>query len=348
MGANQAVLVRNMEARARMPKALASAIVLTVEEAKGLEFDDVCLYDFFSDSSADADAWAVLNTLSGAGHGKEKAFDASAHSLLCEELKALYVGITRARKRCFVFDRDEARRQPAFDYFGKFAKVAEDGTEQELNATATAAGKTTEADWVRRGKNFVDNKLWAHAERAYLKGGASGVPEAFHAGGMRLASSAMGSKQAKVEKFKRAAIAFLKSATLRAPGKVGDRELFRAAKSFCVAATAADSGDAKAKLLGEAGLVLDEGLRKPWEAACCFAHAGAAATRGAAKVYWAKALRAYDGADLGPRDVGVAANLAKLAGGQTGGALVESVTAPLTMTQHGWDKLYAEYKESGE
>ena len=79
-----------------------------------------------------------------------------------------------------------------------------------------------------------------------------------------------------------------------------------------------------------------------------FAHAGAAATRGAAKVYWAKALRAYDGADLGPRDVGVAANLAKLAGGQTGGALVESVTAPLTMTQHGWDKLYAEYKESGE
>ena len=61
-----------------------------------------------------------------------------------------------------------------------------------------------------------------------------------------------------------------------------------------------------------------------------------------------KALRAYDGADLGPRDVGVAANLAKLAGGQTGGALVESVTAPLTMTQHGWDKLYAEYKESGE
>ena len=56
----------------------------------------------------------------------------------------------------------------------------------------------------------------------------------------------------------------------------------------------------------------------------------------------------HDGADLGPRDVGVAANLAKLAGGQTGGALVESVTAPLTMTQHGWDKLYAEYKESGE
>ena len=24
------------------------------------------------------------------------------------------------------------------------------------------------------------------------------------------------------------------------------------------------------------------------------------------------------------------------------------LTAPLTMTQHGWDKLYAEYKESGE
>lgn len=47
--AHQVVIVRSKEARRRLPKAL-STIVLTVFEAKGLEFDDVLLYNFFSDS----------------------------------------------------------------------------------------------------------------------------------------------------------------------------------------------------------------------------------------------------------------------------------------------------------
>ena len=49
-GANQAILVRNQKARICLPKALTSAIVLTIFESKGLEFDDVLLYNFFTDS----------------------------------------------------------------------------------------------------------------------------------------------------------------------------------------------------------------------------------------------------------------------------------------------------------
>lgn len=49
-GAHQAVIVRSKEARETLPISLQSAIVLTVYEAKGLEFDDVLLYNFFSDS----------------------------------------------------------------------------------------------------------------------------------------------------------------------------------------------------------------------------------------------------------------------------------------------------------
>ena len=30
--------------------------------------------------------------------------------MLCEELKSLYVALTRSRKRCFVFDHSEVRR----------------------------------------------------------------------------------------------------------------------------------------------------------------------------------------------------------------------------------------------
>ena len=49
-GAHQAVIVRSKEAIKTLPKSLRYAIVLTVYEAKGLEFDDVLLYNFFSDS----------------------------------------------------------------------------------------------------------------------------------------------------------------------------------------------------------------------------------------------------------------------------------------------------------
>lgn len=49
-GAHQVVLVRSKEARDKLPDILKGAIVLTVFESKGLEFDDVLLYNFFSDS----------------------------------------------------------------------------------------------------------------------------------------------------------------------------------------------------------------------------------------------------------------------------------------------------------
>jgi hypothetical protein len=42
MGANQVVLVRSEAAKARLPAFLLAGLVLTVEESKGLEFDDVC------------------------------------------------------------------------------------------------------------------------------------------------------------------------------------------------------------------------------------------------------------------------------------------------------------------
>jgi hypothetical protein len=40
--AEQAVLVRCEAAKARLPFELRSGLVLTVEQSKGLEFDDVC------------------------------------------------------------------------------------------------------------------------------------------------------------------------------------------------------------------------------------------------------------------------------------------------------------------
>ena len=49
-GAHQVILVQSKEAKEELPTMLRGAIVLTIFEAKGLEFDDVLLYNFFKDS----------------------------------------------------------------------------------------------------------------------------------------------------------------------------------------------------------------------------------------------------------------------------------------------------------
>ena len=60
-GARQAVLVLNEAAKARLPAELRTgSVVHTVFEAKGLEFDDVLLYNFFADSEASREDWRAL------------------------------------------------------------------------------------------------------------------------------------------------------------------------------------------------------------------------------------------------------------------------------------------------
>jgi hypothetical protein len=44
------ILVVSEEARNSLPEELSVGLVLTIYEAKGLEFDDVLLYNFFTDS----------------------------------------------------------------------------------------------------------------------------------------------------------------------------------------------------------------------------------------------------------------------------------------------------------
>ncbi|KAG9396849.1 UvrD-like DNA helicase ATP-binding domain [Carpediemonas membranifera] len=58
-GAKQAVIVRSY---ADVPPELERSLVLTVEDAKGLEFDDVLLYNFFTDSPVEAE-WHYFTLL---------------------------------------------------------------------------------------------------------------------------------------------------------------------------------------------------------------------------------------------------------------------------------------------
>lgn len=82
-------------------------LIRTLYESKGLEFSDVLLYDFFSDSPASAADWrVVLNALDEAQrHGvAAPRFDDARHAAIQTELKFLYVGLTRARKHIWIWD----------------------------------------------------------------------------------------------------------------------------------------------------------------------------------------------------------------------------------------------------
>ncbi|PSC76135.1 TPR and ankyrin repeat-containing 1-like isoform A [Micractinium conductrix] len=126
-GAHQVVLVRSMDSVQRLPPGLqgSNALTLTIPQSKGLEFDDVFLVNFCTDSPA-KEEWRVLlqyleeledlEALKGpaavpggrplrraaeaaAGVGelgrgalRPLPFDPAQHKLLCEELKHLYTG----------------------------------------------------------------------------------------------------------------------------------------------------------------------------------------------------------------------------------------------------------------
>ena len=63
-GAHQVILVVDDNARNRIPEELKGALVLTLYEAKGLEFDDVLLYNLFKDSQVYINTFGLIIFLS--------------------------------------------------------------------------------------------------------------------------------------------------------------------------------------------------------------------------------------------------------------------------------------------
>jgi hypothetical protein len=184
------------------------------------QFEDIIIFNFFSDSPADARfiwlavlTWvqdlllklhssasaddekdaavtemrAVLGKL--VGKGAEAAllscaeahnfkgsatFDASKHYIICEELKALYVCVTRAKKRIIVFDQDESRRAPMFELLER-AHVANKMSllEREKLSSADAgsalAQASTPEEWRAQGLQLFRAQRFDGAAQCFEK-----------------------------------------------------------------------------------------------------------------------------------------------------------------------------------
>ena len=103
-GAEQVILVRDEAMKTALQAEIGDiALILTILDSKGMEFDDVILWDFFT-SSPDPSGVRCLHTLAT---DKPSAFDVQRYSGMCSELKHLYVAITRAKIQFFLLESSE-------------------------------------------------------------------------------------------------------------------------------------------------------------------------------------------------------------------------------------------------
>ncbi|XP_030061358.1 TPR and ankyrin repeat-containing protein 1 [Microcaecilia unicolor] len=192
-GAHQVILVANEVAKDKIPEELSLALVLTIYEAKGLEFDDVLLYNFFTDSEAGKE-WRVISSFvpphesseeckpvievplekNPAPHNRPLTLNADMLKMLNGELKQLYTAITRARVNLWIFDENCEKRAPAFEYFIKkeFVKVVQTNENEDLDDSMFVKTSTAE-EWVAQGEYYAKHQCWKVAAKCYQKGGAS-------------------------------------------------------------------------------------------------------------------------------------------------------------------------------
>ncbi|XP_070208314.1 TPR and ankyrin repeat-containing protein 1-like [Littorina saxatilis] len=201
-GAHQVILVVSDDARKALPEEMSRALRLTIYEAKGLEFDDVLLYNFFKDSQAKKEWQIVLSYIdklcSAAAENKDEETSSSAGGLVCthedelrrrptasrdfdekkykilnSELKHLYTAVTRARANVYIFDEDEEKRRPMFEYF-KRLQLAESKDTLYCSgggAQDSFAKKSSPKAWEKRGTEFMNRKLYDIAADCYSNAG---------------------------------------------------------------------------------------------------------------------------------------------------------------------------------
>ncbi|CAA7267696.1 unnamed protein product [Cyclocybe aegerita] len=165
LGAEQCILVRHEEAKRKLEKEMGKlGLIFTIHESKGLEFNDVLIYDFFKDSEFDIGCWKlVLNAVEDALPGLHiPSFHQVRHGGLCLELKTLYVGVTRARNRLWIADGSD-KAQPMRVFWNSRQQI-------EIWSPANypvITQESTPAQWLAKGHELFLKKHYLHAKQCY-------------------------------------------------------------------------------------------------------------------------------------------------------------------------------------
>jgi ATP-dependent exoDNAse (exonuclease V) beta subunit len=268
-GARQAVLVRSAAARQRLALEQPwltnmGATILTVEESKGLEFDDVFLFDFFRDSECGSE-WVVVadaavkrwGFIPENMRGTDASMDAAIaryrrcqrhcaelnpriHGRLLRELQLLYVALSRGRRRLFIFDTDADKRALMFTFLASPVAVPDTDTAGPPVALFSHEAHTEQLD----DYDVIDATTAPGAQTAAAAGAATARPAAV----LLSASSASEWQTQGAELLRRA-----DDAAAAAPARARALRL-RAVRAYAAGHAAADAL-AAARLAGDAQLL---------------------------------------------------------------------------------------------
>ncbi|KAL8646450.1 MAG: hypothetical protein Q9210_006135 [Variospora velana] len=179
-GADQVVLVRDEEAKNQLRSAAGNVgLTLTILQSKGMEFGDVKLVNFLS-TCVDPGGLRRLPALMGAGNG---AFNCEEHAAMCNELKQLYVAITRAQSRLFIVESlDEKELMPILQMLTtlqpepvvKVVKRNDAAFDDYVELLHTSKASTPK-DWIDKGwamiaRDCYDEAIFCFEEANYQRG----------------------------------------------------------------------------------------------------------------------------------------------------------------------------------
>ncbi|KAH6917677.1 hypothetical protein BKA70DRAFT_1178699 [Coprinopsis sp. MPI-PUGE-AT-0042] len=211
-GAAQCILVRDSAARDRLLKEVGEVgIIMTLYDSKGLEFDDVLLYQFFEDSTVDMSRWRVLlNMMPDHERPPAPHFDPIRHASLCSELKFLYVAVTRARKKLWIYDSSDkaGALQHVWTSLGLIDNFDPSGG-QQLPRFASASSRQ---EWQEAADRLFDNENYAEAVLAFKRAGSTRQAYVAQAYQLRKEAELTLPSSARKNLFRAAATAFLQCA----------------------------------------------------------------------------------------------------------------------------------------
>lgn len=216
---SQVFITRDYRAKQALLAKYPNCIALTILEAKGMEFDDVILYNYFSDSESHkpvvyfSEGIKVIQKKVAAAKEPELSKDRSVYyrqskadevvqytievdmskskldlqsacsqkelEQAADELKLLYVAITRARRRVLIFDEvgefeTSKHSRSFFDKFWIEQGLVDLSTSTEVQATfreSSAFEKVKDRKkWIKDGLEYLEKGIYEFAELCFRSG----------------------------------------------------------------------------------------------------------------------------------------------------------------------------------
>jgi len=186
-GAHHAIIVRN-EKRKNQVQNMKNrpGFSGTVFDAKGLEFSEVILYNFFTDSPAKNEWRIILEQLSNKNvpvFGGIPAMNPAKHNILVLELKELYTAITRPMHKLWIVDEmvqsmEDRELHPMFQYWmnggcgpGRDSLLAFVDQEEVLELFSSHSNHSTPEEWAKTGHYLFQNGHYENALHCFQQAG---------------------------------------------------------------------------------------------------------------------------------------------------------------------------------